>query len=338
MQILNNISLKNYNTFGIDARSAYFTEIFSENDLEDLFVNSVFKENKRIVLGGGSNILFSGDFKGLVIRNNLSGIGLSDFDNERIELAAGAGVIWNDLVKYTIKKNLGGIENLSLIPGTVGAAPMQNIGAYGQEVRNVFHKLEGYFIPEGKKKIFKFEECKFGYRDSIFKRDLKDKFIITKVSLLLNKNPEVDVSYGSVKNEIDKLGKKDITIKDVSEIICKIRKEKLPDPSVIGNAGSFFKNPVITFDELEKIKREYRDVVYFPADDNKVKVAAGWLIEKCGWKGKRIGETGTHQNQSLVLVNYGKATGAEILSVAENIKNSVKEKFGVALHEEVNIY
>lgn len=338
MEILKNIQLKNFNTFGIEANAEYFTEIFSESELEELIKTSVFKKNKRLILGGGSNILLTGDFKGLVIKLNLPGINILNDSPEKTILEAGAGVLWNDVVELSVNKNLGGIENLSLIPGTAGAAPMQNIGAYGQEIKNVFYNLEGYSTADGHKELFTSDMCKFGYRDSIFKHELKNGFIITKIRLALNNNPEPDISYNAVRSEIEKLGIDKVTIKDVSKAICKIRREKLPDPSIVGNAGSFFKNPIIRRKELKFIQRNFPGVAYFDTGENTVKLAAAWLIENAGWKGKRIGKAGTHVNQPLVLVNYGGATGKEILSLSDEIKKTVKEKFDVTLKEEVNIF
>ncbi len=339
MKISENFSLKNFNSFGIDAVTRFFTDIYYEEDLVELFSSPVFSSNnKKIILGGGSNILLTGNFDGLTIKNSIAGIKKVYEDSDSVTVEAGAGVIWNDLVIYSLENNWGGLENLSLIPGTVGAAPMQNIGAYGQEIKNVFRNLEGYFISGGTKKNFSSEECNFGYRESIFKHELKNKFIITKVRLSLRKNPEIDVSYGTVRKELEKLGREAYTIRDVSNVICKIRREKLPDPAVIGNAGSFFKNPIITTEKFNQLKKDYPEIVSFPTDENLIKLAAGWLIEKCGWKGKRLGKAGTHEKQSLVLVNYGGASGSEILEVAEKIKESVLSKFGIELREEVNIY
>lgn len=338
MKIEENVSLKDYNTFGIEASAEYFTEINSEKELVELLLSPVFKGNKKLILGGGSNILFTGNFKGLVVKINISGIKTVSENADKIILEAGAGVVWNDLVNFAVDNNWGGLENLSLIPGTAGAAPMQNIGAYGQELKNVFYNLEGYFIENGRKKSFRPDECQFGYRESIFKYELKDKFIITKIRLSLRKNPSPDIFYGTVKSELEKLGIEHITVNDVRNVVCKIRREKLPDPAVSGNAGSFFKNPVIDEEDFLVLKNKFPEIVSFPAEDNKIKLAAGWLIEQCGWKGKRFGQTGIHEKQALVLVNLGKASGKEILNVADNIKKSVRDKFGIVLTEEVNIY
>jgi UDP-N-acetylmuramate dehydrogenase len=290
-----------------------------------------------LILGGGSNILFSKNFRGLIIKISIPGIKILEENNSSVLIESGAGVIWNDLIQFCIKKNLGGIENLSLIPGTVGAAPMQNIGAYGTEIRETFHSLSGVYIDDGSSESFNNSECDFGYRNSIFKNKLKNKFIITYVRLKVNKHPVLNLSYGSVKSELEKLSLEEYSIKDVSKIISKIRLSKLPDPAKIGNAGSFFKNPEIPSKQFELLKISFPDIVGYRLNDEKIKVAAGWLIEKCGWKGKRRGNTGVHEKQALVIVNYGNATGKEIVELANDIKDSVKDKFGIELEEEVNI-
>jgi UDP-N-acetylmuramate dehydrogenase len=338
MNILENQSLKNYNTFGIDVKARGFTEIFSEKDLNGALTVNEFRDLPKLVLGGGSNILLTKDFKGLVIKNSIAGINIIDEDESTILVEAGAGVIWNDLVEFSIQRNLGGLENLSLIPGTVGAAPIQNIGAYGQELKDVFFSLKGIFVQDLCVENYYNQECEFGYRTSVFKNELKGKFVITSVTLRLKKNPVVNLSYASIKDEIEKLQLKEVTIRDVSNVVCEIRKRKLPDPSIIGNAGSFFKNPEIDARKFDEIKESYPGISGHSSLNGKVKIAAGWLIEQCGWKGKRTGNVGAHSNQSLVLVNYGGATGEEILKLAAEIKKSVYEKFKISLHEEVNIY
>lgn len=337
MNIQKNYPLKNLNTFGIDVKAQLFADIKSEEQLYLLLTDKNFKEIPKFVLGGGSNILFTQDFPGIVIKNSIPGIEIIQEGKEYVHVKAGAGEIWHDLVLFCIDKNLGGIENLSLIPGTVGAAPMQNIGAYGQEFKNVFEYLEGFYIDSGKKRTFVKDECRYGYRDSIFKRELKSKFVITSVDLQLSKNPVLKLNYGTVKEELEKLNIENATIKNVSDVICKIRKSKLPDPKQIGNAGSFFKNPEVSEDIFSKLKYQFPAIIGYPLDNKKVKLAAGWLIEQCGWKGKRVGNTGSHSRQALVLVNYGGAKGSEVLSLAEEIKESVKNKFGIELEEEINI-
>ena len=338
MNILENISLKNFNTFGIDVKAKAVAEIFSENDLKEALVLSEFKNSIKLVIGGGSNILLTKDFDGLVIKNSIPGINIIDEDKSTILIQAGAGVIWNDLVLFCVDKNFGGIENLSLIPGTAGAAPLQNIGAYGQELKDVFFSLKGISVKDLTEKNFNNRECEFGYRDSIFKNELKGKFVIATITLRLKKNPVVSLNYASVMDEIEKLHLQNVTIRDVSNIVCEIRKGKLPDPSVIGNAGSFFKNPEVDTYKFDELKKDYSDISGYNMDNGKVKLAAGWLIEKCQWKGKRVGNAGTHSKQSLVLVNCGGAKAEEILQLADEIKNSVYDKFGITLHEEINIY
>jgi len=250
---------------------------------------------------------------------------------------AGAGVMWDELVNYCIDNNIGGIENLSYIPGTVGAAPIQNIGAYGQELVDTFYELNGFYVDTCEMKNFNKSECSFSYRDSIFKNELKNKFVITSVRLTLNKNPDANLSYNPVKEEAEKRNIKHPTIKDIREIVIDIRKNKLPNPVEIGNAGSFFKNPVITKEKFNVLEKEYPDLKYFPVDEYNVKIPAAWLIEKCGWKGRRIGDAGTHKIQPLVIVNYGNASGKEIYEISAMIKNDVETNFDITLENEVNI-
>jgi|ERR1035438_1949705 UDP-N-acetylmuramate dehydrogenase len=338
MKIEKNKSLKNNNTFGIDVSARKYVEIYDEDELKQLLSLSELKDEAKLVLGGGSNILFTHDYNGIVIKNSIPGIKIIFEDEKLCLVKAGAGVIWNDLVLFAVEKNLGGIENLISIPGTVGAAPVQNIGAYGEELQNTFHSLKGIYIETGKESVFEKEECKFGYRESIFKEELKEKFIITSVILELYKNSQPVFNYGTIKNELEKLPSVNYSIKDVSDIIAKIRNDKLPDPTAIGNAGSFFKNPEIDKDQFLELKKEHPEIPCFTSPHNKVKIPAGWLVEKCGWKGKRIKNVGVHEKQALVLVNYGYATGEDILSLAQEIKISVIKKFGIELTEEVNIY
>jgi UDP-N-acetylmuramate dehydrogenase len=338
MNIKENFSLKSYNTFGVDVKAKLFAEVFTKEELQEIIDSDDYKSTGKFILGGGSNVLFTKDILGLVIKISIPGIKIIDEDSESIIVEAGAGAIWHKLVMFAVENSFGGIENLSLIPGEVGAAPMQNIGAYGQELSETFHSLEGVYHSGLGKAIFYKDDCKFGYRDSIFKNELKGKFVITSVKLKLNKNPQPNLSYASVKEEIEKLNLQKITIKDVSDVVCKIRRAKLPDPKVIGNAGSFFKNPEIPKNKYEELQKDYPEIPGYNVDEQTIKVPAAWLIEKSGLKGKRNGDTGTHQNQPLVLVNYGNAKGSEIISFAEEIKSSIKEKFGIALNEEVNVY
>jgi UDP-N-acetylmuramate dehydrogenase len=338
MNIEKNKSLKNNNTFGIDVHAANYVEIYDEEELKQLLSRNEFKDNSKLVIGSGSNILFTRDYNGIVIKNSIPGIKIIFEDEKHCLVKAGAGVVWNDLVLFAVEKNLGGIENLISIPGTVGAAPVQNIGAYGEELQNTFHSLKGIFINTGEESVFDKQDCKFGYRESIFKEELKEKFIITYVILELYKNPQPVFNYGTIKNELEKLGKASYSIKDVSDVISKIRYDKLPDHTSIGNAGSFFKNPEIDKDHFLELKKEHPEIPCFTTPHDKVKIPAGWLIEKCGWKGKRIGDAGVHDMQALVLVNYGKSTGEDILALANEIKISVLKTFGIELSEEVNIY
>jgi UDP-N-acetylmuramate dehydrogenase len=337
MRIEKNKSLKNDNTFGIDVNALQYVKIYDEEELKFLFSLSEFRQEKKLILGGGSNILLTEDFNGFVIKNAIPGIKIIYEDDSSVLIKAGAGVIWNDLVLFTVEKNLGGIENLILIPGTVGAAPIQNIGAYGVELKDCFHSLKGIYIDTCEEAVFEKEECRFGYRDSIFKNELKGKFIITYVLLTLCKNPKPQINYGSIRNELGKLNKPEYTIQDISEVIAGIRKEKLPDPAMIGNAGSFFKNPVVDKEFFLELKKQFPELPGFSLELDKVKIPAGWLIEKCGWKGKRINDAGVHANQALVLVNYGNSTGREMLSLAVEIKISVYKTFGIELSDEVNI-
>lgn len=338
MKIEKNKSLKNYNTFGIDVRALKYVEVYDEDVLKQLLSLPELKDEPKLVLGGGSNILFTRDYNGIVIKNSIPGIKIIFEDDKHCLVKAGAGVVWNDLVLFAVEKNLGGIENLVSIPGTVGASPVQNIGAYGEEFQNTFHSLKGIFLDSGKESVFEKEECQFGYRDSIFKKELKDKFIITYVILELYKNPQPVFNYGPIKDELDKLNKADLSIKDISDIIAKIRNEKLPDPTSIGNAGSFFKNPEIDKEQFLELKKEHPEIPCFTTPHGKVKIPAGWLIEKCGWKGKRLQNVGVHEHQALVLVNYGNASGSDVLALAYEIKISVIKTFGIDLTEEVNIY
>lgn len=331
-----NISLKSYNTFGVAADSDFFAEVFSEADLKKLLNMPIVKQQPLLVLGGGSNLLFTKDFKGLVIKVSIPGIS-SVVEKDDVTVTAGAGVIWNDFVNYCVNSGFAGVENLSLIPGTVGASPIQNIGAYGVELKDVFHSCTAYEISTGRERIFNFDDCKFGYRDSIFKNELKGQYIITAVSFKLNTKARINTQYGAIQTELLNRGIVDPTIADISRIVSDIRVSKLPDPSTIGNAGSFFKNPVIDRTQFEQLYEKFPDVVHYPAPNDKVKLAAGWLIEQCGFKGKVVGHTGTWKNQALVLVNHGAATGKEVYTFSELIINTVFTRFGVMLEREVNI-
>ncbi|PAW93435.1 UDP-N-acetylenolpyruvoylglucosamine reductase [Mucilaginibacter sp. MD40] len=336
LQIQENVSLKNFNTFGIDVNARYFAEINHEADLVELFADPQWHQVQRLVLGGGSNMLLVKDFDGLVIRLNIRGIE-HRISHDDVHVEAGAGEVWNDLVNYCVARDFAGMENLSLIPGSVGASPVQNIGAYGVDLKDVFESCHAFEIATGQFHTFTKDDCKFGYRESVFKAELAGQFIITLVKFKLSLTPHLNLKYGAIEQELANRNIEKPTIKDVSQVVSHIRVSKLPDPSIIGNAGSFFKNPVISQQEFEAIQQKHPDVVNYPAGDGMVKLAAGWLIEQCGWKGKQVGHTGTWKNQALVLVNHGGATGEEIYNFSSQIIDSVYDKFGVSLQREVNI-
>lgn len=327
--------LKPHNTFGVDAKAKFFFEFTEPEDLQVfLRSNNSWRDERILILGEGSNILFLNDFDGLVIRPNIPGIKTVGEDRNHVWIEAGAGEIWDELVQYAVAYELGGIENLSLIPGTVGAAPVQNIGAYGQEVCNTVQKVAGIDLETMQMKEFNAEECQFGYRNSIFKTELKGRFIITTVVFRLHKFPEYELGYGQLEKRVREKG--GVNLWNIRETVVEIRRSKLPDVKELGNAGSFFKNPVVEKEFAEKLKMQFEDIPLYPAGENKVKLAAGWLIEKAGWKGKREGDAGVHEKQALVLVNHGNATGQQIFELSENIRRSVFEKFGVGLEREVN--
>jgi UDP-N-acetylmuramate dehydrogenase len=335
LQIHENVSLKNFNSFGIDAFARYFVEINHKEDLVELFQDPQWLQTQQLVIGGGSNMLFTKNFDGLVIRINIRGIE-HRINHDEVTVEAGAGEVWNNLVNYCVDWGFAGIENLSLIPGSVGASPIQNIGAYGVELKDIFESCEAFEIASSEVKHFTKADCHFAYRESIFKQELKNKYIITSVKFKLHIQGKINTSYGAIADELLKREIHQPNIKDVSQVVSAIRVSKLPDPSTIGNAGSFFKNPVISKPEFDPIHLLYPDIVHFLVDD-KVKLAAGWLIEQCGWKGKVVGNTGTWKNQALVLVNHGNASGLEVFQLSEEIINSVKEKFNVVLQREVNV-
>lgn len=329
-------SLKNYNSFGIDVKARQLITFSSEEDIPHL-INSISNVESVLVLGGGSNILFTSDYDGIVIKNEIKGIKEKQINENEILLSIGAGEVWDDVVDYAVKKNYYGIENLSLIPGNVGATPIQNIGAYGVELNDVFHSLECFDINDGEKRIFNLDECEFGYRDSIFKNKLKGKIIITKVNLKLNTKGKLNTNYLSLKNYLIENNLTTPSLPQIREAVINIRNSKLPDPKKIGNAGSFFKNPIVTKKEYDELIQKYPALSYFISEDGLYKISAGWLIEKCGLKGFRNGNVGTHVNQALVIVNYGGATGEEILKFVKNIQTKVFNEFDILLEAEVNI-
>ena len=335
MSNLQNTSLKAYNTFGIDVAAEHLISIESTGELVKTLAE--INQKELLILGGGSNVLFMNDFKGTVLLNKLEGISLVDENEAHVWVKAGGGVNWHEFVLHCIHQNWAGIENLSLIPGSVGAAPMQNIGAYGVEIKNVFHELEAVEISSGKIKTFSNKECQFGYRESVFKRALKGQYLISSVIFKLDKKPTFKTSYGAITNELENMKVTELSIQAISNAVINIRRSKLPDPKVTGNAGSFFKNPVVPISLVENIKKEYPEAAAYPVDNNSMKLAAGWLIDKAGWKGKTYGNYGVHPKQALVLVNYGGATGQNIYDLSTEILTDIKSKFGVELEREVNI-
>ena len=335
--IYENVSLKKFNTFGLDYMANCIIHIKTEKEADVLFKGNVFLKKPFLILGSGSNILFTCDFKGTILYPEIRGIKIEEpeHDEGNIIVSCGAGVIWDDFVAWTVNKGFYGLENLSLIPGKVGATPVQNIGAYGVEVRERVTKVKTINISNGKRRVFSNNECEFGYRDSIFKKSEKGKYLVTRVYYKLSIKPNLNLNYNSLKEEVNKLGT--VTLKNVRQGVINIRRSKLPDPEITGNAGSFFKNPVVQASFGICLKNEFPEMPVYTDNDGQMKLAAGWLIEKCGWKGKRTGDSGVHDKQALVLVNYGKATGKEIYALSEEIKKSVYEKFGVDLEREVEV-
>ncbi|AMM51948.1 UDP-N-acetylenolpyruvoylglucosamine reductase [Rufibacter sp. DG15C] len=338
MQIKKEVSLKPYNTFGIDAKASLLAEFSTTQELQDILQHSAIKPLPKLILGGGSNVLFTQDVEAAVLLNRIKGITQEDQpDGEHVLVTSGSGETWHDLVLYSIEHHLGGIENLSLIPGTVGAAPLQNIGAYGVELKDTFYSLEAVEMETGKLITFTKDQCNFGYRESIFKKDAKGKYIVTSVTLQLTRKPTFNTSYGAISQTLEEMQVKELSLKAISDAVIHIRRSKLPDPAKIGNAGSFFKNPEIPIAQFELLKAQYPNMPGYPVSEFTVKVPAGWMIEQCGWKGKVLGQHGVHKDQALVLVNYGGATGNEVKELAYEIIHSVQEKFGITLTPEVNI-
>lgn len=336
MTIERNVSLKPLNTFGVAAIAKYFTRIKEIADLQTLLENPIYQQNSKFILGGGSNILFTKDFDGLILFNSLKGIEKVRETEDTVWVKASSGENWHQFVLYCVEQGWSGIENLSLIPGSVGAAPIQNIGAYGVELKDVFSELEAFDLKTGKIEVFNIEDCQFGYRDSVFKNTFKGRYFVLSVTLKLSKVPQYKLDYGVIRQQLEAMKVSKLNVKEVSNAICLIREKKLPNPKKIGNAGSFFKNPIVSQSFFENLQKEYANIPFYTIDENLVKVPAGWLIEQCGWKGKKIGQTGAYKNQALVLINYGSATGSEIAALASNIQDSVKEKFNIDLEQEVN--
>lgn len=336
--IQHNVSLLPYNTFGIDVPATGFARFASVEELK-----AVLDENKRsenlplMILGGGSNILLTKPVEALVLKNEIPGFEIVHETEDTVDVRAGAGMVWHDFVRKCVENGWGGVENLSLIPGSVGASPMQNIGAYGAEIKDVFVSLEALHIEEGVVHTFSASQCAFGYRESVFKRELKGKYIITSVTYRLSKKPVVNTTYGAIHAELEGMGVNNVTVNEVSQAVMQIRRSKLPDPQQLGNAGSFFKNPVVEQVVADSILKTFPDAPNYPQENGFVKLAAGWLIEKAGWKGKRIGNCGVHDKQALVLVNYGGATGREIFALSQAVLDDVFAQFGVQLEREVNI-
>jgi UDP-N-acetylmuramate dehydrogenase len=338
VQIQENISLKKFNTFGMDVLARYFYAFSTVDQMQEIGASDTFKHYPVLVLGGGSNMLLTTNFEGLVIKNEIPGIGLISEDADHYFVKVGAGVDWHEFVLYCLEKNYAGVENLALIPGKVGASPMQNIGAYGVEMKDVFHSLEAINVDDLNLVTFYNADCEFGYRESIFKNKCKNQFIITSVTFRLNKVPVFKTAYGAIEDALQEMKVDTLSIQHIAQAVMRIRNSKLPNPSVIGNAGSFFKNPEIDTIQFESLKKYFPNINGYPTDSGKIKIAAGWLIEQAGWKGYRNGDAGCHDKQALVLVNHGKATGSEIFELSENIISSVHDKFGIFLHREVNIY
>jgi UDP-N-acetylmuramate dehydrogenase len=335
--IRRDVDLAPFNTLDVHANASYFVQIDSVPSLKSLLKTPRWQNERKFILGGGSNVLFIDDFEGLVIHIAITGKRIIKKDKNFSWLTIGAGENWHNLVRYCVERGWGGLENLSLIPGSVGAAPVQNIGAYGAELRDVFESLTAVNVQTGVERNFSKSECRFGYRSSIFKRKLKNWFVITDVTLKLSLHPETNTSYGAIEAWLSKNKISSPTISDVSDAVIEIRNAKLPDPSELANAGSFFKNPVIDNELFKKLKKKYSSIPGYPAGNSKTKVPAGWLIEQTGWKGKTVGNVGTFCRQALVIVNHGGAAGQEILQVAEKIQHSVEEKFGIKLVPEVNV-
>ncbi|HEX8268828.1 MAG TPA: UDP-N-acetylmuramate dehydrogenase [Flavobacterium sp.] len=336
MDIHQHFSLKKYNTFGIEAYAKQFVAVHSIDELREVLTR--YRNEKKLILGGGSNMLLTQDIDALVIHIDLKGKRVIKEDDDFSYIESQAGENWHEFVLFAIENNLGGLENMSLIPGNVGTTPVQNIGAYGTEIKDTFVSCDAIEIESGEKKSFTNFECRFGYRDSIFKNEAKDKYVITSVVFKLTKrNHKINTSYGDITKELERNNITKPTLKGVSDAVIAIRRSKLPDPKELGNSGSFFKNPIIPKLKFEQIQPKFPDMPHYVVSETEVKVPAGWLIEQAGFKGKRFGDAGIHKNQALVLVNYGNATGQEILNVSKDIQATILEKYGIAIEAEVNV-
>ena len=337
MTIHQKFSLKLHNTFGLDVSTQQYAQVETADELKDLYLGPKFRTIKKMVLGGGSNVLFTRNWLGLIVHMGIPGIDVVSESDEQVQVGVGAGVIWHQLVMWVVEKGYGGIENLSLIPGTVGAAPMQNIGAYGVELKDTFHSLEALELKTGKTVRFYKEDCGFDYRFSVFKGEFKGDYIITRVYLTLQKQPILNTSYGAIEQTLGDMNVDRPTIKEVSQAVIDIRQSKLPDPAEIGNAGSFFKNPIVEKAHYEALDALFPDIPHYFLPHDEVKIPAAWLIEKCGWKGYERGDIGVHDKQALVLVNHGFGHGMEIRKLAMEIMRSVKKEFQIDLQAEVNM-
>lgn len=333
--IYENVSLKKFNSFGLNVRADHLATFKLEDNAIHFFRQHKGSDQNYLVIGRGSNVLFTGDFHGTIIHPEMEGITMEGKKGNDIIVSAGAGVVWDNLVESTVNNGLGGLENLSLIPGLVGATAVQNIGAYGAEVKDSIDKIRAISLTDGSVREFTNVECRFGYRDSIFKGELKGQYLITRVYFRLSTHPKLCLEYGSLKDEVNKLGS--MSLGNVRKIVISTRQSKLPDPGMIGNAGSFFKNPVTTEPVVNDLKTKYPKLPVFRDHSGGMKIAAGWLIEQCGWKGKKIGDAGVHDKQALVIVNHGNATGKELFDLSEQIRKSVSEKFGIRLEREVEV-
>jgi UDP-N-acetylmuramate dehydrogenase len=336
MQIQPNFSLKAFNTFGIEAKAKSFVAVHTLDELKTVLANNAAE--KKFILGGGSNMLLTQDIDALVIHIDLKGKKIIEEDNDFVWVESMAGENWHEFVLWTIDQNFGGLENMSLIPGNVGTTPVQNIGAYGTEIKDTFVSCEAMQIDNQSMRTFSKEDCRFGYRESIFKQEIKNQYIITSVVFKLTKrNHKINTSYGDILKELELQKVTVPTLKDVSNAVIAIRQSKLPDPKILGNSGSFFKNPVISRSHFEKVQAQYPEIKYFDVSPTEVKVPAGWLIEQAGYKGFRKGDAGVHKNQALVLVNYGSATGQEIVALSREVQQAVFDKYGIAIEAEVNV-